>query len=576
MIECKSGYPRPDFVRKDWACLDGVWEFSFDAPTFDREITVPFAYQSEKSGIGCTEDHEVVWYRRRFGVDAEKLLGKRLLLKFGAVDYEAQVQVNGKPAGSHTGGHTSFELDITDLVRDGENVLEVCARDGLETDKPRGKQSWEGEPFGCWYTPTTGIWQSVWLEYAGETYIRRIKITPDMDRNQALCEVFLSGSETTEVELDTVVDSVEAGRELPMGKCRFTCENGYGKCALAFPDLDIRRDKIIWSPDHPNLIYVTAKVLGGTYEDTVRTYFGMRSVSFKGNTFYLNGDVLYQRLVLDQGYWKESLLTPPDEEAIQEDIRLTKEMGFNGVRKHQKIEDPRYYYWADRMGLLVWGELPSSYRYNDTMVRRSVHEMMEFIERDFNHPCLIAWVPVNESWGVRNVKSNRQQQYYTDLMVALIKALDPTRSVSGNDGWEQTEQTDIFAIHDYGLMPETLHKYDQMEEILTGKAEHRALLADGAAYRGQPVMLTEYGGIAFTDEGDGWGYYNKVRNEEEFIARLEPVTDFLIKSGKFAGFCYTQLTDVMQEVNGLLREDRTPKIPTEKLRRIFGKKFHEK
>lgn len=575
-MEKRTEHPRPDFVREDWVSLNGEWEFSFDKPVFDQRIQVPFAYQSQMSGIGSAEEHEEVWYRRSFWADGEKLKSRRLLLNFGAVDYEARVRINGKFAGSHRGGHTPFCLDITELAEAGENMLEVYVRDGQETDKPRGKQSWTGEPFGCWYTPTTGIWQSVWLEYAGETYIRRIKLTPDLDRNQALCEVFLSGGGRAEVEVDTAVESADGEGTLPIGKNVFTCENGYGKCALAFPDLDIKRDRIIWSPEHPNLIDVTVRVKRGEWgEDAVHTYFGMRSVSFRGNTFYLNGDVSYQRLVLDQGYWPQSLLTPPDEEAIRRDILLTKEMGFNGVRKHQKIEDPRYYYWADRLGLLVWGELPSSYAYNDNMVRRSVDEMMEFIERDFNHPSLIAWVPVNESWGVRNVKSNRQQQHYCDLMINLIKALDPTRSVSGNDGWEQTGQTDIFAVHDYGLMPETIRKYDDMDAVIGGKAEHRALLADGASYRGQPVLLTEYGGIAFADEGEGWGYYNKVRSEEEFAARLEPVTDFLIKSGKFAGFCYTQLTDVMQEVNGLLREDRTPKVDIKELRRIFGKQYHE-
>lgn len=565
-------YPRPDFMRKDWMNLNGEWQFSFDEPVFDRTIVVPFCYQSKMSGIGLEEDHDVVWYRRSFKADTDRLGGRRLLLKFGAVDTNAEVWINGIYAGSHKGGHTSFELDITELVKAGENEVTVKAVDYANADKPRGKQTWTGERFGCWYTPTTGIWQSVWLEYAGECYLKRIKITPDTARLSALCEVFLS------CDCDTVV-KLTAGIEekgVSLGNHTVVCRHGYGKISLSFPDYDLRRNELLWSPEEPNLIDVTVQVLGeGGKADEVETYFGMRSIESRNGCLSLNHDIKYQRLVLDQGYWPESILTPPSDEAIIQDILLTKEMGFNGARKHQKIEDPRYYYWADKLGLLVWGELPSAYEFNDNAIEASSRELMEFVERDYNHPCIVTWVPVNESWGVRNIQADLQQQNYCRMLTYLLKAMDPTRLVSSNDGWEQVSDTDICAIHDYSLFPETEKKYDDMEQIFRTYAESRNIFAEGNSYQGQPVILTEYGGIAFEEEGEeGWGYYGKVKNEEEFMARLAPITEFLIRSGHFTGFCYTQLTDVMQEVNGLLTEDRKLKVSAERLKEIFSQRVY--
>lgn len=571
-----SNHPRPDFIRDHWESLNGEWDFSFDTDIFDYKIQVPYVYQSKMSGIGITKDHEVIWYRKNFHISSDKINGKRLLLKFGAVDYEAEVYINGSLAGNHRGGNTSFTLDITPFIQIGDNELKVMVRDGLETDKPRGKQSWTGEPFGCWYTATSGIWQNVWLEYTGETYIKRIKITPKLNDNLAVCEVFISDNQACSVSIDVTADSVMMKQQYDLGSISFPCKNGYGKCVIAFPDMDFTRDRLIWSLENPNLIFVEARLeCDHQLNDKVITYFGMRSTEFRNKVFYLNGHMCMQRLVLDQGYWSDSLLTPPSEEAIIEDIRLTKEMGFNGVRKHQKIEDPRYYYWADRMGLLVWGELPSSYMFTDTAVKNSVNEMIEFVERDYNHPSIITWVPVNESWGVRNIRTDLQQQAFSNMMIYLIKSLDPIRSVSGNDGWEQTTNTDIMTMHDYALMPNTIHRYDNINTIIEGAAEGRPTLADLQEYRNQPVMMTEYGGVAFADGADGWGYYNNVKSEEEFIGRIEPITDFLIKSDKFAGFCYTQLTDVMQEKNGLLYADRTPKVSLERLKQIFGRRYFE-
>lgn len=563
--------PRPDFRRGEWVSLNGEWDFSFDEPLFDKKIKVPFCYQSEMSGIGTADVHNVVWYRKEFTVEKDRLWGKSLLLKFGAVDYEAEVYVNQIYAAGHRGGHTPFEADITGLVTEGKNTVTVKVTDYSDADKPRGKQTWTGENFACWYTPTTGIWQSVWLEYAGKSYIKQIKATPDLDRNEVLCEIFVSSMVELKAEISFRSIPARGDTQKDLGSINIICENGYGKGILALPDLDVRREELIWTLNKPNLIEMEAVLLN----DQVYSYFGLRSVCVSNGRILLNGEVLYQRLILDQGYWKESLLTPPDESAIKEDIILAKKMGFNGARKHQKVEDPRYYYWADRLGFLVWGEMPSCFQYTDNTLKRTSEELTEFIQRDYNHPSIITWVTANESWGMRNIRTDKSQQNFSNMLYYQAKALDKTRLVSGNDGWEQTEHTDILALHDYELMPENTDKYDCMEEIIYGLAERRMVLAEGQKYGGQPVLMTEYGGIAFSSDVTGWGYYNKAGSQEEFMNRLEPVTDFLIKSRKFSGFCYTQLTDVMQEKNGLLREDRTPKVPLELLERIFGKKYYE-
>lgn len=578
----RTEFPRPDFKRENWMCLNGEWEFQFDWDNswtiekglynkYESKINVPFCYQSKMSGIGNEKDCHVVWYRRKFVLEEKN---HTVLLKFGAVDYKAFVWVNGKFTGTHEGGHTSFSIDITDVVEKGENIIVVKVEDYQNTDKPRGKQTWIGEKFGCWYTPTTGIWQSVWLEYVPKVHLERVKITPDLKALTAACELFVSSCTEVECRIHMYMKTDEKAYDF--GKIQIFCRNGYGKAVAAFKDFDLRRDVIYWKPEHPNLINVDITVISDEGIDEVTTYFGMRALSIDKGKILLNQEEYFQRLVLDQGYWENSLLTPPSEEAIIEDIRLIKEMGFNGVRKHQKIEDPLFYYYADKMGLLVWGELPSSYEYNDNMIERSTKEMISFIERDFNHPGIVVWVPVNESWGVRDVQENTIQQNYVKAMTCLIKAMDNTRLVSANDGWEQVNDTDICAIHDYIYTQNSLGKYNDIGEILNGSVESRMTFAKGHGYQGQPIMLTEYGGIAFDrNDAENWGYLGKVRTEDEFLDRLAPITQEIIKSRKFGGFCYTQLTDVMQETNGLLTIGRKPKIPLEKLKAVFGMKFYE-
>lgn len=577
----RAEFPRPDFERKKWLCLNGEWDFSMGAvaagsfPTFDKKIMVPFCYESKLSGIGQWADVDTVWYQREVEITKEQLAGA-VLLKFGAVDYEAYVWVNDTYMGTHRGGHTPFAFEIASALREGVNAITVKAVDTLATDQPRGKQSWLGEKFGCWYTPTTGIWQSVWLEFTGRDYIEHIMLTPDIDNHLAECEVYVSTSAKRRVKMTVNFDD----EKFPFTQTVIgSAENGYVRGTFSFGDWDfLSYKKMYWSPEEPNLFDVRVELLddeGTDTMDTVDTYFGMRKISIQNGVILLNNNPYFQRLILDQGYWEDSLLTPPSDQAIIDDIKLTKEMGFNGARKHQKIEDPRYYYWADKLGLLVWGELPSSYMFNSKAVINAQAELGEFIMRDYNHPCIVTWATLNESWGVRGIVSEKQKQDFAQALYYTAKALDKTRLVSSNDGWEQPDACDICAIHDYAIFQNNTDKYDDVEKVIERGLTGKMIYADGVTRNGKPILMTEYGGIAFSDsDEESWGYFDKVKTEEEFLERLEAVTDIFIKSRSYSGFCYTQLTDVMQEVNGLLTPERKPKIAVDKLREVFGKKFY--
>ena len=400
-------HPRPDFQRETWMNLNGSWSFAFDDENrglrekwylpehvLPRTILVPFAYQTKLSGIGPTDEiHPVLWYGRKLTLP-EEMAGRRILLHFGAVDFRAEVFVNGEAAGTHCGGYTPFCLDITRLLHDGENDLRLRVEDLPDVSQPRGKQYWERGLMGCWYTPVSGIWQTVYLEAAGELAVETAHFTPDLDRHMVTADITLDAWPAEPVELEIAL-SFE-------GKPVRSVRTEMAGRRISVPvDLIVRSglDPIhVWTPDHPEL-YGAAVILrrNGTEIDRVSTYFGMRKIETRDGKVYLNNCPLYQRLVLDQGYWPDSLITPPSDEAIQEDIRLTLAFGYNGARKHQKLEDPRYYYWADRMGLLVWGEIPSPYEFSAESVHHLFETLGGFIRRDYNHPSIIAWVPLNES-----------------------------------------------------------------------------------------------------------------------------------------------------------------------------------
>jgi beta-galactosidase/beta-glucuronidase len=578
------GYPRPQLQRANWTCLNGAWRFRYDdeqalrTPAdidhWPRQITIPYPPESRASGIADQGFHSVVWYQRDIDVKPGK---DRVVLHFGAVDYSAKVWVNGTQAASHDGGHTPFSADITELLdASGRQVVTVRAEDDPhDLTKPRGKQDWQLEPHSIWYPRTTGIWQTVWLERVPRTYIDKLRWTPKVEGFQIGFEARVRGDAANDLSIEI---QLSHGERL-LARDRYQVIEGEVDryIVLSDPGIDDFRNELLWSPERPTLLEARIRLLRGEQVlDEVSSYTALRSVNILRDRFMLNGRPYILRLVLDQGYWPETLIAAPGDEALKRDVELAKAMGFNGVRKHQKIEDPRYLYWADKLGLLVWEEMPSAYRFTRTAIKRMVREWTEAMDRDYSHPCIIVWVPFNESWGVPELTAVREQRHAVEGLYHLTKTLDSTRPVIGNDGWESSA-TDIIGIHDYDANTEHIRQRYGAEippESLFDRRRPggRVLTLDGYPHRGQPVMLTEFGGIAFEDKSEPgvkkvWGY-TKAETAEEFAKLYEDLMDTIIHTSLFSGFCYTQFADTYQEANGLLNADRTPKIPLERIRQV--------
>ena len=568
-------HPRPDFVRPNWVSLNGEWQFSYDDDNkglnekwyrpgivLDRTIMVPFCYQCELSGVNEQEYHPILWYRRSF--DKPKFIaGHRMLLRFGAVDFACAVYVNGQCVGTHKGGYTPFAFDITPYLRYGKNDLCLRVEDARDCTQPRGKQMWTDKWFGCWYTPTSGIWQSVYLEEAGSVYVKTAHITPDIDEGTAALRVTLNEIPAKPVNVKVTV-TMDGN---PVREQTMVMNQRSQRMVLDLVDGTTLHQLVRWTPQNPKLYDVHIETDTG---DDVTTYFGMRKVHVVDGRVLLNNKPIYQRLVLDQGYWPESLITPPSDEAIRADIEWTLKLGYNGARKHQKLEDPRYYYWADKLGLLVWEEIPSAYEYTDEAVVNTSETLTGGIERDFNHPSVITWVPVNESWGMDRLYANKQMQASANMLYYQVKALDGTRMVSTNDGWECV-QSDIFGLHDYAATGDVLAKhFASRDEITEHACDHRMAYCDGKEWNGKEAfLLTEYGGIAFDDHDNGsWGYHDKVSGEEAFFERYKSLTDAARAIPYCQGYVYTQLTDVQQEQNGILTPDRKPKVDVDRFRAL--------
>ena len=591
-------YPRPQFRRPDWVNLNGEWAFAFDdedaglaqgwhgvstedlrseRSPYDRRITVPFCYQSRLSGIGDASFHDVVWYARTFEAPLFGMTGERLLLHFGAVDYRATVWVNGRHVAEHEGGHTPFSADVTRALGDGENVLVVRAEDpSSDVTIPRGKQYWREESEGIFYTRTTGIWQSVWLEPVNERRIDSLRLTPDVDEGRVDVEIAVEGfvpglSLRIVVALGegVVLDDRVALRAPLVQRSLPLLARG---TAPDTPHLGEWPGPVLWSPEHPNLYDLKVELLdaGDRTLDTVESYFGMRKIEARDGEVFLNNRPYYQRLVLDQGYFPGGLLTAPTDDDLRKDIELAKEMGFNGARKHQKIEDPRWLYWADTLGFLVWGEMANAYQYSPDYVRRITTEWPRAVRRDYNHPCIVVWVPMNESWGVPELATDPRQTEHLLALYHLTRSLDRSRLVVSNDGWEHA-LTDLCTIHDYGGADSISHRYATPESSVSAQPANRPIYAPGHRYRGEPILISEFGGIAFSGAEGGWGY-STVSDPEEFLERYDALVTALLQSEPVRGFCYTQLTDVEQEVNGLLTYERKPKADTARIREITQKK----
>lgn len=565
----RSEYPRPNFRRDDWLCLNGEWDFSIGEKTLDRKIMVPYACETALSGIEDKGFHKTVWYRRKFTLPGE-MGGKRILLHFGAVDYQCDVWVNGQYIRSHTGGQTSFAADITDAVdQTGDNTIELKAEDDYrDMEMPRGKQFWELNSRSIFYSRTTGIWQTVWLEAVDPLCLVSCHITPEFDQRAVRFEYQLS--ETAKgIAFDISFQGTAAANlTVAPQSCKGSVTIGLDQTGLQAWNF---QEDLAWTPENPRLFDAEITVYGENgITDCVDTYFGMRKVSIENGRFMLNNREYYQKLVLDQGYWEQSLLTAPGDEDFIKDIQLTKAMGFNGVRKHQKVEDPRYLYHADRLGLLVWGEIGSAYVYSREYAHRIYSEWMEAVERDYNHPCIVAWTPLNESWGVQEIKVDRPQQAHCNALMYMTKSIDSTRVVMDNDGWEHT-CGDLLTIHDYSPSGEKLKKhFESMESILTMTPGGRSMFADGYDYRGQPILVTEFGGVKYAPESDlarSWGYCEE-NDLGAYTKKYAELTRAILDSPLIQGYCYTQLTDVENEENGLLTYHRNVKIPLDTIRKI--------
>ncbi len=586
-------HPKPQFERKSWMNLNGTWAFEIDngrsgsARGLAREdarlsgsILVPFCPESRLSGVEHKDFMFGVWYQKKVFLTKEQLSG-RVFLHFGAVDYEAHVYVNGKKAGRHKGGYTSFCFDVTKLLKEGENTVTLNALDDTRDPMiPRGKQCEKYFSEHCDYTRTTGIWQTVWLEFVPKAYIRRLRCEGDTEGGSLILKLELEGT------ADLTVRAFYEGRLMAEEKRKAA----HGSVLLALKPAEIR----LWEPGAGRL-YDLELQFG---EDAVFSYCGLRSLELSGYRFLINGKSVFQRLILDQGFYPDGIYTAPDDKELLADIRRSMAMGFNGARLHQKIFEERFLYHCDREGYMVWGEYPNwGLDHTDPLAIYSIlPEWLEEIERDRNHPCIVGWCPFNETW---ERGSRKQYDDLIRLIYRVTKAADPTRPAIDTSGNYHVE-TDIFDVHDYDQDPESFKAhYDSI--IKTGVLYDRFLAMEKAAglpprhfkhfqeYGGEPAFISEYGGIRWTKEmaeaeQDGaftasdpakkgsWGYGKDVRNAEEWKARFKGLADAQLDNPCLLGLCYTQLTDVEQEQNGLYTYDRTAKFDPEWVKSVIARK----
>ena len=537
----RSEYPRPQFVREGWMNLNGTWQFEIDhgnsgrkrglleKKTLEREILVPFCPESKLSGVGYTDFMAAVWYKRSFTLPVEAA-GKRVILHFGAVDYLTEVWVNGKSVGTHKGGYNSFCFDITDALCEGENEITVCAQDDTRSPhQPSGKQSPKYESFGCFYTRTTGIWQTVWLEWVDPCYIKEVYLTPHASEGTLDVRVVTSQPCT--------LKAAASYKGAAMGEASAASDGCATQATV------ILSEKHLWNVGEPELydLELTLEKDGKTV-DTLKSYFGLRSVWFDGMKFMVNDKPVFQRLVLDQGFYPDGIYTAPTDEALKGDIELSMAMGFNGARLHEKVFEARFLYHADHMGYLCWGEMANwgLDHSEDCALADFLNDWIPAVKRDYSAPSIIGWCPFNETWDQNN---RAQRDDVLRMMYRITKAMDPTRPCIDTSGNFHVE-TDIFDVHDYEQDPEKFASYYKAgTPLLYDRFKNRQTYVPGL-----PVFVSEYGGIWWSDtDKDGWGYGERVKSREEFLARYKGLTDTLLDNPDHFAFCYTQLTDVEQE-----------------------------
>ncbi len=576
-------HPRP-FVQRPWTSLDGDWEFSLDEeaaftqpdqPPFDRRISVPFAPETPASGIAAEGFVQHCWYRRTIDV-SPAAEGERILLHFNGVDRLAEVWVDGHHVSHHVGGYRPFTVDITAHAAPGAQVVVRASDDAGDLGVPRGKQDWQETPHAVWYPRTTGIWKTVWIERVNETRLDDVTWTSDVGAMTVTLRASIAGPTTDGLQLSVRLEA--HGRTLvddTIGVTDRTVERTFPVGDLGVDD----RFLLVWWPARPTLFDADLRLeLDGRTIDQVSSYTALRTVSVVDGQFLLNGRPYPLRLVLDQGYWPATGATPPDVDALRRDIELTKALGFNGARKHQKVEDPRYFALADQMGLLTWVEMPSAYRPGPRTAHALLDEWRDVVEAHRNHPSVVTWVPVNESWGVPDCEHDPQQRALLTALRDTTDAIDGTRPVSTNDGWE-TVGGSIVGIHDYdqdaSVIAGRYADAGAVDHLLRGRrSDGKTADLDQAPAGGRAIVLSEFGGIALSTDtgdtavslgGDAWGYDN-ADSPDELLRRYREQWAAVHASASLAGACWTQLTDTYQEVNGLLRADRTPKADLDEMR----------
>lgn len=558
----RNEHPNPQWKRENWRNLNGKWEFEFDfgasarerkvyeCDKLNQEIIVPFCPESKLSGIGCKDFMNSVCYRKKFDISGIEL-NERVLLHFGAVDFKAYVYVNKKFAGSHIGGYSSFSFDITEHLKVGENSVFVIAEDDIrDRTQPRGKQCEKFYSCVCDYTRTTGIWQTVWLEFVPKKYIKKAKYFSDIENG------ILTIQGETEGSGEIIATAEYKGKF--MGSVSAKTSGGMFIMQLKLSELKL------WEVGKGGLYDLSLSF----EKDKVKSYFGMRSLHIDGMRFLINGKPIFQRLVLDQGFYPDGIYTAKSEEDLIKDIELSMAAGFNGARLHQKVFEPEFLYHCDRVGYIVWGEHGNwgiDYR-NAVAAENFTNEWIEIIERDFNHPAIVGWCPFNETWGYEEINLPDR---LLELNYKLTKQLDPTRPCIDTSG-NYHSVTDIYDIHEY---EQNVEKFKKIAETLekTGKLYNK--FEGKQHYNGEPVFVSEYGGIQWIEgKEDGWGYGEAPKTEQEFIERYKGLTNALLDAPNMFGFCYTQLYDVEQEKNGLYTYERKAKFDMDIFRKINTRK----
>ena len=579
----RAEHPNPQWERANWRNLNGTWEFEFDFGTsalarklwekekLDQEILVPFCPESKLSGIGHTDFIDGAVYRRHFELSEAEAAG-RTILHFGAVDYETTVMVNGQEAGKHKGGYTSFEFDITEFVTAGDNVVFVAVKDDVRSGlQPKGKQAHKFASSSCDYTRTTGIWQTVWLEFVPESYIKTAKYYPDQDNSCIVIQGTVAGKGTLTLQAEWEGQVV--------GTKKIQVNNG---CFSTQMDLS---EVHLWEAGKGGLYDLTI-TLG---EDQVKSYFGIRTTGFEGLKYMFNGKSLFLRTVLDQGYYQDGIYTAPTEADLVKDIELSYAAGFNGARLHEKVFEPRFLYHCDKMGYLVWGEYPNwgLEHANPMATEIYLNEWSEAIERDFNHPAIIGWCPFNETWGYFE---DKEKNALISSIYKLTKRLDPTRPCIDSSGNHRVI-SEVYDIHDYQQNPEIYkRRWDNFTNLVKEKGGKLPLSDEFFTKRGitsregsgpffeqpydnQPIFISEYGGIRWVDESiSGWGYGNAPKDAQEFFERYKGLTEAMLFNESICGFCYTQLYDIEQEVNGLYTYERKQKFDINIIKEINQQK----